>query len=465
MNVLPEEFINTAADILGPELPSFTEALQQTPPVSIRLNTVKTNSHTRFGATQMPYVPAANKTVLWNSDGIYLDARPSFTDDPLFHAGAYYVQEASSMFVGHIVRSLQLEPAVRILDLCAAPGGKATLYSELAGIDGLVVANEVVSSRASVLADNVRKWGIGNTMVTNNDPSHIGVFREWFDIVGVDAPCSGEGMFRKNADATGEWSSKNVAMCAARQRRIVADIWDALRPGGILIYSTCTFNREENEDNVRWMTENFDCEDAGITVPAEWGIAETDAGGIKCFRFWPHRVKGEGFFASAIRKCGDSGRSNKSPKARRSVFTKTTAKETEELDRWIENPERMQYMHIGDNCYGFAKDRISEIRSIAENLNTIYSGVCMGQIFGGRLKPDHSLAMYHGLNRHSVHETELTLPESLQYLKRTDITSATDRMQEGINLLSYYGHALGWAKRIGNRCNNLYPKSQMILHR
>ena len=455
MSVLPEEFIKTTAEILGSELPAFTEALQLTPPVSIRRNTFKNTSR---GTAH------DHETVLWNSEGLYLDSRPSFTDDPMFHAGSYYVQEASSMFVGHIAGSLGLPESVRILDLCAAPGGKATLYSELAGPEGIVVANEVVSSRASVLADNIRKWGIGNTMVTNNDPAHLGNFREWFDIVAVDAPCSGEGMFRKNPEAVTEWSPKNVTMCAARQRRIITDIWDALSPGGVLIYSTCTFNREENEDNVRWISENFDCADAGIAVPPEWGIAETEAGGIRCFRFWPHRVKGEGFFAAAIRKGGEYGRSGKSPKSRKNIFTKATAKESEELCRWVKEPERFQYMRIGDNYYGYYAGQINEIRSIAENLNTIYSGVCMGQMFGGKLKPDHSLAMYYGLNRAKVHETELTLQESLQYLKRQDI-SVADRMQEGINLVSYSGETLGWAKRIGNRINNLYPKSQMILHK
>ena len=451
---LPHDFTSATEAILGVEMPAFLHALEQAPPVSIRYNAYK------FPEGRQK---TGNLGVPWNEYGCYLDVRPSFTDDPLFHAGAYYVQEASSMFVAHIARSAEITDGMRILDLCAAPGGKATIYSELAGPQGLVVANEVVGSRAAVLADNIRKWGLGNTLVTNNDPVHIGHFDSWFDIVAVDAPCSGEGMFRKTPDAVGEWSPRNVALCAARQRRIVSDIWDALRPGGLLIYSTCTFNRDENETNIAWIAENFDCEDAGIEVPSEWNIAESTAGGIKCFRFWPHRINGEGFFAAAIRKCGDSARNHKAPKPRKTIFTKASRSETDELNSWVANPDRMQFMRIGDTFYGYDATRFGEIRSVAENLNTIYSGVCMGQMFGGRLKPDYSLAMFHELNRHTLNIAELPLSEALRYLKRQDTDISV--MQEGINLMCYMNHALGWAKRIGNRSNNLYPKSQMILHK
>lgn len=239
MLTLPEHFIHAIRTDRPGDAEALLNALDAPSPVSIRWNPYKSG-------------PATDGTpVPWNRYGRYLASRPSFTADPLFHAGAYYVQEASSMFVEHILRSAMPETeGLRILDACAAPGGKTTIYSTLAGAEGIVVANEVVRSRAAVLADNVRKWGIGNTVVTSNDTAHFTPLREWFDVVAVDAPCSGEGMFRKNPDARSEWSTANTEMCAARQRRIVSDLWDALKPGGILIYSTCTFNRRENEDNV-----------------------------------------------------------------------------------------------------------------------------------------------------------------------------------------------------------------------
>ncbi len=220
----PQAFTERLHLTAGADTPVLLDALQGTPPVSVRWNPYKTQS------------PAQGTPVAWCRYGRYLPLRPSFTTDPLFHAGAYYVQEASSMFVEHLLRSAAEPDGARILDLCAAPGGKATLYATLAGGEGIVVANEVIRNRALTLADNIRKWGIGNTVVTNNDPAHFAGLSEWFDIVAVDAPCSGEGMFRKHPEAREEWSEANVQLCAGRQRRILSDAWEALRPGGLLIY-------------------------------------------------------------------------------------------------------------------------------------------------------------------------------------------------------------------------------------
>lgn len=228
----------------------------------------------------------AGNEVPWCRYGYYLPQRPSFTLDPAFHAGAYYVQEAGSMFVERIFRQLfEPDTPLRILDLCAAPGGKTTLLSTLAGASGLVVANEVIRQRAGTLVDNVRKWGIGNTLVTNNDPSHFASLRHYFDLVLVDAPCSGEGMFRKTPGARTEWSEANVKLCAARGRRILGDVWEALRPGGILVYSTCTFNVQENEETVEWLASEYDCEPVDVTADPAWGIVQGEAAGMATFRF------------------------------------------------------------------------------------------------------------------------------------------------------------------------------------
>lgn len=450
--MFPKEFIKNTEEVLGGETSSLLAALEGEPAVSIRLNPFKVDA-----APEGEPVP-------WCRYGRYLPQRPSFTLDPLFHAGQYYVQEASSMFVEHIFRSVAGEPSgLRVLDLCAAPGGKTTLYSSLAGLDSVVVANEVIRSRAGILADNVRKWGLGNVAVTNNDPAHFAPFREWFDIVAVDAPCSGEGMFRKSPEARAEWSEDNVRMCAARQRRILADVWDSLKPGGVLIYSTCTFNRLENEENMEWLTSEFDCEDASIEVPAEWNVAVTEAGGLRCFRFYPHKVKGEGFFACAVRKGGQKGRPT-NPKPRKVIFSDTSRPETAELSRWTAQPEFMNFARIGDNYYGYYSDAIRDIKTVSENLNAIHAGIFMGQMFGRKLKPDHSLAMFHDLDQAAFHTAELNKADALRFLRKEDLPDVS-QMREGLNLVTFSGAPLGWAKRVGNRANNLYPKSLAIINK
>ncbi len=268
---LPEKFAARVLSELGPEEgAALCAALDTEPPVSVRLNPAKCAGAAEPGAVQdgtgaapggygspqgnsgtdvpapLPVLQNADGRVPWCADGYYLAVRPQFTFDSDFHAGAYYVQEASSQFVGRLMGGEGVA-GKRILDLCAAPGGKTTLYASLAGPDGLVVANEIDRRRAQVLADNVRKWGTGNVAVTTCEPRQLGDFEAWFDMVAVDAPCSGEGMFRKDAQARAEWSEGNVKLCAARQDGILREAWRALKPGGRLIYSTCTFNRDEDE--------------------------------------------------------------------------------------------------------------------------------------------------------------------------------------------------------------------------
>ncbi len=459
------DFIELLNVAVGKEAASLIDALDGEPPVSIRWNPYKTagapDSVTGILARNPGTVVeiSACESVAWSKYGRYLAERPSFTLDPWFHAGKYYVQEASSMFVEHIFRSVGSE-GWRILDLCAAPGGKATLYSTLTGLGGIVVANEVVRGRAGILADNIRKWGLGNVVVTNNDPAHFASLREWFDLVAVDAPCSGEGMFRKNPEACTQWSADNVRLCTARQRRILAEAWETLRPGGILIYSTCTFNRLEDEENIVWLAENFDCGDAGIEVPPRWNIMETEASGLRCFRFLPGRVKGEGFFACAVRKGGQKGRPV-NPKPRKQLFTDLPKQSLSELRRWVGQPEFMRFAAIGDNIYGYYDDTYQGIKTISESLNAIHSGICMGQMFGGRLKPDHSLAMFHDLAAGNLPTAELPLQDAIKFLQKETIADPSP-LAEGLNIITFREAPLGWAKRIGHRINNLYPHTLAI---
>ena len=248
-------------------------AAQDTPPpVSIRLNPRKT-ANAFPGTEEVPWCP----------NGRYLPQRPSFTADPLFHAGAYYVQEASGMALWQLKPFLQTINAPRVLDACAAPGGKSTLLLDIMPEDGLLVSNEIIRSRVPVLAENLARWGCSNVVVSQNDPASFSGLPDYFDLIAVDAPCSGEGMFRKDPEARKEWSPAHVEFCAQRQRRILNDLWPALKPGGLLLYSTCTFNRKEDEDQVAWLCD---------TLGAKLILGPQ--------KYMPHKVKGEGFFMALV---------------------------------------------------------------------------------------------------------------------------------------------------------------------
>ena len=424
-------------------------ALDTRPSVSIRFNPYKISEKPQ--GEQVP----------WCRYGFMLDGRPVFTLDPLLHAGAYYVQDSSSMFIEHLMRSAWDDcEKLRVLDMSAAPGGKSTLLSSLVGLEGLVVANEPVRRRVPALCDNVQRWGLGNVVVTSADPTAFSALEGFFDCVVVDAPCSGEGMFRKDPEARTQWSENNVALCAARQKRILADAWKALREGGTLIYSTCTFNRAENEDNVAWIASKFDCEGVEVDVDPEWGIVAGEAGGIRTFRFLPGQVPGEGFFAAAVRKTG-RGRFRYAP-ARRTIFTQPLPAEVAEARRWMEQPEYMSFAKIEKNIFAFYTTRFADVRTVAEALPALYSGVMMGQIYDGGLKPEHPLALFHDLRRDAAAVAELDRDAALDYLRLSELDPAL--FHPGINLVCCDGFPLGWVKRIGERVNNMLPKELRIKH-
>ena len=435
---------------LGDEAEKLFAALDSEAITSIRLNPAK------------PAEVWSGEAVGWCAMGRYLAQRPSFTLDPLQHAGAYYVQEASSQFVAHLLSNVDMEGR-RVLDMCAAPGGKTTIYSTLVGRRGLVVANDINRNRALALSDNVQRWGMGNVVVTCTEPRHIGAFEEWFDVVAVDAPCSGEGMFRKMEEARSEWSASSVALCASRQREIVAEAWRALRPGGTLIYSTCTFNPTEDEEVVEWLNAEYgdELEAADmVATPEEWGIVRGDIGAFQTFHFYPHKAQGEGFFAAVARKRGGAQR-RVMPKSRRKVFTPLTAAEKGEVSRWVDDASRMAFRRIGDVIYGYDADVVTDVEALSDSLSVIYSGVLFGQIFKGKLKPEHPLALFVGLNDSVVPRVELNEEVALGYLRRSDIS--TEGMTEGINVVCFKGLPIGFVKRIGARCNNMYPKEQRII--
>ena len=455
---LPERFVERMRQELGEaEATALCEALATEPSTAIRLNTPK-----------MSCPPFEAEAVPWSADGYTLPERPAFTLDPAFHAGAYYVQEASSQFAGYILSQAvggraQCE-GLRVLDVCAAPGGKSTHYASLVGEHGLVVANEINRSRAAVLADNARKWGLGNMVVTCNDSAHLGDYEEWFDVVAIDAPCSGEGMFRKSEEACEQWSEANVRMCAERQWEIVENVFDTLRPGGVLIYSTCTFNRDEDEALVQRICDEWGeaIEPAQeVDVADEWGAVVGRVGAFQTFRFFPHRVKGEGMFMAVARKAGVPTSRRRMPKARREVIAAVEKRSEQELSRWVKEPKRMRFFSAGDTIYACWAEHYDEIKALSSRLAVIYSGVALGQIFKGKLKPDGALAFYVGLNRDAVATAELSLDEALQFLRKLDMSA--EPFVEGVNMVLYKGLPLGFVKRVGGRVNNMYPASLRIL--
>ncbi len=450
---LPESFVNRVVHDLGEaQAKALFAALSTESPTSIRVNPYKVKQ------------PPKEQPVGWSKYGFYLAERPSFTLDSDFHAGVYYVQEASSQFVGHILSHCNVEGA-KVLDMCAAPGGKSTLYSTLVGLEGLVVANEINRARASVLADNVRKWGLGNVVVCNNRPEHLSQFESWFDVVAVDAPCSGEGMFRKMDGAIEEWSLDNVTMCAERQSDILDNAWRSLKAGGTLIYSTCTFNNIENEGVLERFTEDYGDEIAPfetVYCDEQWGVVCGKVGDFQTFRFFPHLTRGEGLFVAVATKSFDAGGKTKQPKSRKKIFSTLDRQSLSELSKWVAQPELMVFLTVADSTiYGYYRAQAEAVKSLAESLTTIYSGVAMGQVFKGKLKPDPALALFHDLNCEVVNVAELDNSDILLYLRKQEV--AADNFDEGINIVSARGHVVGFVKRIGNRVNNMYPNSLRVL--
>ncbi len=285
------------------ELEQFIRSLEAPCPTSIRLNQHKVNAEVMH-ELESEYGIDSSSRVPWCREGYYLVSRPIFTLDPLFHGGAYYVQEASSMFISHIITQYMSEYPVSALDLCAAPGGKSTLLASALPEGSTLTANEVVPKRAKILEENMYKWGGNHVTVTNRQARFFGEMPSAFDFILCDVPCSGEGMFRKDVEAVGEWSKENVEMCWHRQRNIVSDVWDSLKPGGLMIYSTCTYNTHENEENVRWIASELGADILPCNPLPEWHIKGNLLPGadFDCCHFLPHLTRGEGFFCAVVRK-------------------------------------------------------------------------------------------------------------------------------------------------------------------
>jgi 16S rRNA C967 or C1407 C5-methylase (RsmB/RsmF family)/NOL1/NOP2/fmu family ribosome biogenesis protein len=438
--MLPEKFLERIKSQPYIDSEGLTAALQQPAEQSVRLNPRKWHSP----VTGYERVP-------WEPDGYYLPGKPLFAPDPLFHAGVYYPQESSGMFTGELFRQLTAgRRGLRVLDLCGAPGGKSTHLSSIIGDDGVLVANEVIASRAAVLAENVTKWGMGNTVVTQSDPSRFASLPDFFDLIVADAPCSGEGMFR-SAVAVQEWSPSNAGLCSERQRRIVMEAWQALRPGGIFIYSTCTFNPSENEHNVSWLGENTGAESLAADITGMDGITEIRYRGVTGYGFHPGRVRGEGFFIAALRKPSEDG-DVKSRKSRAGMQPSPRAcEEAEPLASF--GRERLTVSN--GRIIALAADA-GLMSQISRSLNVIKYGTMIGEIKNGILIPAHDLAMSARRIPGTFTEHDLTRDEALAYLRLEPMRP--ESMPEGRVLVRYRGVALGYVNNLGSRVNNGYPR-------
>lgn len=455
---LPNEFISRMKEMLGEsEYDQFYKAITSTSPTSIRVNPLKPSMDIPHG-----------QIVPWCKTGRYLEQRPLFTFDPLFHAGSYYVQEASSMFVNHIISTLISEPST-VLDLCAAPGGKSTLAISALPLGSVLIANEIVRQRANILAENITKWGNPNTIVTNNSASDFQPLGAIFDLIICDAPCSGEGMFRKDPQSIDEWSTANVAMCQERQREILSDIWQCLKPGGLLIYSTCTYNTLENEENAAWAAEQLGAELLNIDIPSEWNISNNkhSNSSFNVYRFFPHKTQGEGFFACIMRKNSDAEippiRTSKNKEHKKGADNRK-GKELpmpKDIKQWLSHPEQYTFKSTTTSHTAFPTQHIYLLEQALAHLKVIHYGITIANIKGKTIIPAHSLAMSASLNAEIFPSTELTEQQAIAYL-RTESITLSPSTPTGYVLLKYKGLPLGFAKNIGNRANNLYPSEWRI---
>lgn len=457
--LLPQQFIDNIASLTDadPRINGLIEALTTTPPsVSVRFNRAK--------VTDLPDNVAGEPLgtpVPWCPAGRHLDNRPLFTLDPAIHQGLYYVQDASSMFISHVIHSLTADTVGPIvyLDACAAPGGKTTAAIDALPAGSLVVANEWDYRRAEILRENITKWGYPSAVVTRGDTKRYSKLRSTFDIIAADVPCSGEGMMRKDAEAVSQWSPALVEQCAARQREIIDNLWPALKPGGYLIYSTCTFNLTENEEMVNYILDTYDAESVPIPVadfPAILPAISHQPSAINSYRFMPHRVDGEGLFMAVVRKTGDrnEARRDKTKEAR-------PARLPFRIPEWI--PGQLSLILEDDTLYGIPTQWKPLVDKMLQHLDIIMPGIELATVKGRDLIPSQGLAMSTMLDRSNVTSIDVDRDTALAYLRRDTVTIPADTPR-GPVLLTYADYPLGWVKNIGNRANNLYPAQWRILH-
>lgn len=440
LKMFPEEFIKRLGNQTSLNQVTLIESLRSPEPVSIRINDDKWR-HNPEGAPQVP----------WSKNGWYLKSRPSYTLDPLFHSGCYYPQEASSMFLETVFNQLIPERAgIKVLDLCGAPGGKSTHISSLIGEKGFLIANEVIRSRASVLSENLTKWGHGNSIVTQNDPSLFRRLGPFFDVILVDAPCSGEGMFRDEI-AVNEWSPDNAAHCSERQKRILMDIWPALKENGLLIYSTCTFNPDENERNVSWFSDMTNSESKKLNISDMKGVIEIEQDNITGYAFYPDQINGNGFFISVIKKTGGSDITHH---GHQNISEFSVSGKYHSFVRDWTTFLKGELIRMGDDLFGLPCST-DDFLLIRKNLKIIKAGTRLCTVKNNDFIPSHELALSLKLQKGTFASVELDYQQAISFLRRDNLILPA--LAKGWYIITYKGVNLGFVKNIGNRFNNYYP--------
>lgn len=457
---LPDDFIKYTRQLMGDRMWQTLEAgLAGEPPVSVRLNPFKCNP-------DVADIACGDGMVPWCANGRYLKRRPNFTFDPLMHAGVYYVQDASSMFLERVLRRYVADKPVRVLDLCAAPGGKSTLARSVLPEGSLLFCNEPVHGRAMVLAENVQKLGHEDVVVTNSYPADYGKSGLVFDVVIADVPCSGEGMFRTDEGAREEWSLNGVEKCRRLQRSIVQDVWNCLRPGGLLIYSTCTFNVGENEENVRYVADELGADVLPVDTDVSWGITGSLLEGFDApvYRFLPGLTRGEGLFMAVLRKHGEDCGVSEKKGGKKADKTRAGAKKhavTLKDNGWIDGFEDYN-VRLCDGFYRAVHRWWSDIYDVADKrMRVIHAGITVGEVRGKDVVPAQSLLLSRAFRKEAFPCVELEHTEAVAFLRR-EAVPLPGSVPRGPVVMTYRGCPIGFQKNIGNRANNLYPAEWKI---
>ncbi len=450
--LIPDSFKAMISAEFGSErAETLLSALNREPETSLRLN--------RHKSSWSPHYPDMSP-VPWCRSGFYLSARPNFTMNPMFHAGAFYVQDASSMIYENIVETLVGNQKVMVCDLCAAPGGKTTAILNAIPDGSVMLANEFSSSRVSVLKENLIKYGYPEIVVTNADTSRLATLRDCFDIVAVDAPCSGEGMMRKEEVARTQWGEGLIRKCTALQREILENAVEMLAPGGYLIYSTCTFNTSEDEDNATWIAESFGLIPVDTGLAGKFGIQPQVKGDIPCLRFIPGFVRGEGLFVCVFKKDVDEscrrGKIKGKVKAKKKEFTDPRILKI--AKSWIDCD--LEIINHDGHLLALTPSTANLLEAIPKGVRIISAGVEIGEIKGKDLIPAHALAMSVAMT-HPFPEVALSDDDAIRFLSRDTVELPPDT-PKGYVTVTNQNIPLGFMKNHGNRANNLYPSEYRI---
>jgi 16S rRNA C967 or C1407 C5-methylase (RsmB/RsmF family)/NOL1/NOP2/fmu family ribosome biogenesis protein len=458
---LPQQLLQSLEGVAGFDKEAFIRVHEEAKaPTSIRINPEKwriSDGESANEDSDAAFTIQHSRQIPWSKYGFYLPQRPSFTFDPLFHAGCYYVQEASSMFLEQAFKQLlTLSETIKVLDLCASPGGKSTHIQSLISSDSLLISNEVIKPRSIVLTDNIIKWGCKNVLVTNNDPKAFQKLPGYFDVMVVDAPCSGSGLFRKDEDAINEWSLHNVELCSHRQQRILADALPALKENGLLIYSTCSYSSKEDEEIMDWLVEVMEMENAELRMEDFEGIVTSkSASGATGYRFYPDKINGEGFFISCFRKRKDDGNYKMKP----ARFETVSSKDKNIIEGWV-NDDGLEFIRHRSEIIAVPKIFLQDFLLIQPVLNIIYAGVKIGEVMKEKLVPHHALAQNIILSE-KVPAIELDYEDAIKYLQRQELSFQPGTI--GWQVARYKKYPLGWVNVLKNRTNNYYPKEIRIL--